>query len=171
MPAGSTIVGVTARQIFSDRGHSGVEATVTTQNGAIGVAVVTAGVSVGEHEVQFAYDGGKKWNGRGVEKAVHHVINTIGPKVLGLDASKQMEVDDMIIKVDGTPTKSNLGGNATGSVSAAVLQAGANSLGIPLYQHIGGVNATTLPVPGVISIIGSGRYGSGKRSGGKPSYS
>jgi len=171
MPAGSTIVAVTARQIFSDRGHPGVEATITTQNGAKGVAVVTAGVSVGEHEVQFAYDGGKKWNGRGVEKAVHHVINTIGPKVIGLYASKQLEVDEAIIKLDGTATKSQLGGNATGSVSAAVLQAGANSLGIPLYQHIGGVNATTLPVPGVISIIGSGRYGSGKRSGGKPSYS
>lgn len=171
MPIGSTIVAVTARQIFSDRGHPGVEATVTTQNGATGVAVVTAGVSVGEHEVQFAYDGGKKWNGRGVQKAVEHVIETIGPKVIGLDASKQLEVDEAIIKLDSTATKSKLGGNATGSVSAAVLQAGANSLGIPLYQHIGGVNATTLPVPGVISIIGSGRYGSGKRSGGKPSYS
>lgn len=171
MPAGSTIVAVTARQIFSDRGHPGVEATVTTQNGAKGVAVVTAGVSVGEHEVQFAYDGGKKWNGRGVQKAVDNVIEVIGPKMIGLDASKQMEVDEAIIKLDGTPTKSKLGGNATGSVSAAALQAGANSLGIPLYQHIGGVNATTLPVPGVITIIGSGRYGSGKRSGGKPSYS
>lgn len=171
MPTGSTIVDVTARQIFSDRGHPGVEATVTTQNGAKGVAVVTAGVSVGEFEVEFAYDGGKQWNGRGVQKAVNNVINTIGPKVLGMDATKQMEVDDVIIKLDGTATKSKLGGNATGSVSAAVLQAGAASLGIPLYQHIGGVNATTLPVPGVITIIGSGRYGSGKRSGGKPSHS
>ena len=171
MPAGSTIVAVTARQIFSDRGHPGVEATVTTQNGAKGVAVVTAGVSVGEFEVEFAYDGGKKWNGRGVQKAVDHVIKTIGPKIIGMDASKHMEVDDVIIKLDGTATKSKLGGNATGSVSAAVLQAGANSLGIPLYQHIGGVNATTLPVPGVITIVGSGRYGSGSRSGGKPSYS
>ncbi len=171
MPAGSIIVAVTARQIFSDRGHPGVEATVTTQSGAKGVAVVTAGVSVGEFEVEFAYDGGKKWNGRGVQKAVDNVIKTIGPKIIGMDATKQMEVDDVIIKLDGTPTKTKLGGNATGSVSAAVLQAGANSLGIPLYQHIGGVNATTLPVPGVISLIGSGRYGSGKRSGGKPSYS
>jgi enolase len=171
MPAGSTIVGVTARQIFSDRGHPGVEATVVTQNGAKGVAVVTAGVSVGEHEVQFAYDGGKKWNGRGVQKAVDHVNKVIGPKVIGLDASKQMDVDQVIIDLDGTPTKSKLGGNATGSVSAAVLQAGAASLGIPLYQHIGGVNAVRLPVPGVITVVGSSRYGSGKRSGGKPSYS
>src|SRR5688572_28157652 len=107
MPAGSTIVAVTARQIFSDRGHPGVEATVTTQNGAKGVAVVTAGVSVGEHEVQFAYDGGKKWNGRGVQKAVDNVIETIGPKVIGLDASKQMEVDAAIIKLDRKSTRLN----------------------------------------------------------------
>src|SRR5690606_15442677 len=119
----------------------------------------------------FAYDGGKKWNGRGVQKAVDNVIKIIGPKVIGMDASKQAEVDEVIIQLDGTPTKAKLGGNATGSVSAAVLQAGAASLGIPLYQHIGGVNACTLPVPGVITVIGSSRYGGGKRSGGKPSYS
>ncbi|MCC6167269.1 MAG: phosphopyruvate hydratase [Caldilineaceae bacterium] len=171
MPVGSTIVAVRARQIFSDRGHPGVEATVVTQNGAKGVAVVTAGVSVGEHEVQFAYDGGKRWNGRGVLKAVENVEKIIAPAVIGLDASKQMEVDDAIIRLDGTPTKAKLGGNATGSVSAAALQAGAAGLGIPLYQHIGGVNACTLPVPGVITVIGSSRYGGGKRSGGKPSYS
>jgi enolase len=171
MPVGSTIVAVAARQIFSDRGHPGVEATVVTENGAKGVAVVTAGVSVGEHEVQFAYDGGAKWNGRGVLKAVANVTDVIGPAVLGLDASRQMEVDAAIISLDGTPTKAKLGGNATASVSAAVLQAGAASVGIPLYQHIGGVNACTLPVPGVITVIGSSRYGSGKRSGGKPSYS
>lgn len=171
MPTGSTITAVTARQIFSDRGHPGVECTVTTQNGAKGSAVVTAGVSVGVHEVQFAYDGGVKWKGRGVLKAVDNVINVIGPKLIGMDASQQQVVDDVIIRLDGTPTKERLGGNATGSVSAAVLQAGAASLGIPLYQHIGGVNAVVLPVPGVISVIGSRRYGSGDKSGGKPSYS
>ncbi len=171
MPTGSTITAVTARQIFSDRGHPGVECTVTTQNGAKGSAVVTAGVSVGVHEVQFAYDGGTMWKGRGVLKAVDNVINVIGPKLIGMDASQQQVVDDVIIRLDGTPTKERLGGNATGSVSAAVLQAGAASLGIPLYQHIGGVNAVVLPVPGVISVIGSRRYGSGDKSGGKPSYS
>jgi len=170
MPAESVITSVTARQIFSDRGHPGVEATVTTANGAKGVAVVTAGVSVGIHEVQFAYDGGKKWGGRGVQKAVQNVVDLIGPAVVGLDASRQHEVDQVIIDLDGTATKANLGGNATGSVSAAALQAGAASLGIPLYQHIGGVNAVTLPVPGVITIIGSWRYGNGTGSGGKPSY-
>lgn len=171
MPAESTIVAVTAREIFSDRGHPGVECTVTTANGAKGVAVVTAGVSVGVHEVQFAYDGGEKWGGRGVQKAVRHVEEVIAPQVIGMDASRQTEVDQVIMGLDGTPTKSKLGGNATGSVSAATLQAGAASLGIPLYQHIGGINAVTLPVPGVISVVGSTRYGGGARSGGKPSYS
>ena len=171
MPAGSTIVSVSARQIFSDRGHPGVEATVVTENGAKGVAVVTAGVSVGEHEVQFAYDGGKKWGGKGVLKAVDNVVKKIGPKIIGMDATRQGEVDSVIIALDGTPTKSKLGGNATGAVSAAVLQAGAATAGIPLYQHIGGVTANTLPVPGVITVVGSSRYGGGKRSGGKPSYS
>jgi len=171
MPAGSTIVSISAREIFSDRGHPGVEATVVTQNGAKGVAVVTAGVSVGVHEVQFAYDGGTKWGGKGVMKAVNHVKEIIAPAVMGMDATRQMEVDQVIIDLDGTPTKSKLGGNATGSVSAAVLQAGAASIGIPLYQHIGGVNAVTLPTPGAITVLGSQRYGGGKRSGGKPSYS
>ncbi|RLT38874.1 MAG: phosphopyruvate hydratase [Chloroflexi bacterium] len=170
MPAESIITSVTARQIFSDRGHPGVEATVTTANGAKGVAVVTAGVSVGVHEVQFAYDGGKEWGGRGVLRAVQNVTDSIAPAVIGLDASRQHAVDQVMIDLDGTPTKAKLGGNATGSVSAAALQAGAASLGIPLYQHIGGVNACTLPVPGVLTIVGSRRYGSGARSGGKPSY-
>lgn len=171
MRSGSTIVSVTARQVFSERGHPGIEATVTTDNGAHGVAVVTAGISVGEHEVQFAYDGGKRWGGRGVQKAVGNVMNAIAPAVIGMDASKQLAVDTVIIDLDGTPNKTRLGGNATASVSAAVLQAGAASLGIPLYQHIGGANGCVLPVPGVLSVLGSRRYGSGERSGGKPSYS
>ncbi len=171
MGSGSKIVSTTARQVFSERGHPGIEATVTTKNGARGVAIVTAGISVGEHEVQFAYDGGTRWGGRGVQNAVDNVMKVIAPAVLGMDASKQLEIDDAIIKLDETPNKSKLGGNATASVSAAALQAGAASLGIPTFQHIGGVNACVLPVPGVLSVLGSGRYGGGQRSGGKPSYS
>ncbi|MFL7790997.1 MAG: enolase C-terminal domain-like protein [Anaerolineae bacterium] len=171
MGSGSTIVSVTARQVFSERGHPGIEATVTTQNGASGVAMVTAGISVGEHEVQFAYDGGKRWGGRGVQKAVNSVTQNIAPALLGMDATKQLKIDSAIIALDDTPMKSKLGGNATASVSAAALQAGAASLGIPLYQHIGGANACVMPVPGVLSVLGSSRYGGGGRSGGKPSYS
>lgn len=167
----SRIESVTARQIFSDRGHPGVEVTVTTGNGARGIAVVTAGVSVGEHEIQFVYDGGERWGGRGVMKAISNVNDIITPALKGADATKQRKVDEILIELDGTPNKSKLGGNTTASVSAAVLKAGAASLGIPLYQHIGGVDACTLPTPGVLTIVGSTRYGGGQKSGGKPSYS
>lgn len=171
MGQGTLIKSVYAREIFSDRGHPGVEAIVKTENGATGVAVATAGVSVGAHEVQFVYDGGTRFGGLGVQRAVKNVNSIIGPAIKGMDATKQRGIDETLIKLDGTPNKSRLGGNATASVSAAVLKAGAASLEIPLYQHIGGVNACTLPTPGVICMVGSDRYGGGQRSGGKPSYS
>jgi enolase len=155
MTSGTAITAVTARQVFSDRGHPGVECTVVTENGAKGVAVVTAGISVGEYEVQFAYDGGKKWGGRGVQKAVGNIVNAIGPAVIGMDAANQLAVDAVIVQLDGTPNKRKLGGNATAAVSAATLFAGAAALGIPLYQHIGGVHACTLPTPGVLTLAGS----------------
>ena len=166
----SAIQSVKARQVFSDRGHPGVETTVTTENGAVGKAVATAGVSIGVHEVQFVYDGGEKWSGRGVMKAVNTIAETITPAIIGKDASRQWEIDEILIDLDGTPNKANLGGNTTASVSAAVLKAGASSLGIPLYQHIGGTNACILPTPGNLAFLGSRRYGGGERGGGKPSY-
>jgi len=170
MAQGSLIKSVSAREIFSERGHPGVEATVVTENGGTGVAVATAGVSVGKHEVQFVYDGGTRYGGLGVQRAVSNVNNIIASALKGKDATKQREIDEIIIKLDGTPNKTRLGGNATASVSAAVLKAGAASLGLPLYQHIGGVNACILPTPGVVCMVGSDRYGGGQRSGGKPSY-
>ena len=168
---GSKIKSVYAREVFSERGHPGVETTVITEDGASGVAIATAGISVGKHEVQFIYDEGPRWGGMGVQKAVENVNKIIGSALKGMDATKQREIDEALINLDGTPNKSRLGGNATASVSAAVLKAGAASLEIPLYQHVGGVNACTLPVPGVITVVGSDRYGGSKRSGGKPSYS
>jgi len=171
MASGSAIKSIVARQIFSNRGHPGVECTVITEGGARGSAEVTAGVSVGKHEVQFLYDGGERWGGRGVNAAVASIMKKIAPKIIGMDATNQQEIDEVIIKLDRTEDKHKLGGNATASVSAAVLKAGAASLGIPLYRHIGGANACTLPVPGVVSLVGSTRYGSGARSGGKPSHS
>ena len=122
MPAGSEIVSVSAREVFSDRGHPGIETTVRTKDGAAGVALVTAGVSVGKHEVQFAYDGGTRWKGRGVLKAVRNVEETIAPAIIGMDATHQREIDEVIIRLDGTPMKTNLGGNATAAVSAAVIR-------------------------------------------------
>ena len=127
MVIGSVIKEIKARQIFSDRGHPGVETTVITESGAKGVAVATAGVSVGVHEVQFAYDGGERWGGRGVIKAVNIINETIAPALKGMDATQQGKIDDTMIELDGTPNKAKLGGNSTASVSAAVLKAGAAS--------------------------------------------
>ena len=166
MSTRTTIISVTARQVYSDRGHPGVEATVTTAGGAQGVAICTAGISVGSHEIEFAYDGGPKWRGKGVMRAVNAVNELIAPALKGMDAAQQQAVDQAMLDLG----KLKVGGNATAAVSAAALKAGAAALDIPLYQHIGGANACTLPVPGVICLVGSDRYGSGARSGGKPSY-
>ena len=113
MASGSLIDSVTAREVFSERGHPGIETTVTTRNGSTGVAMVTAGVSVGKHEVQFAYDGGERWGGLGVRKAVGNVQDVIAPALKGMNASRQREIDGALLDLDGTPTKSKLGGNAT----------------------------------------------------------
>jgi enolase len=170
MATGTAIVSVTARQVYSDRGHPGVEATVTTDNGSSGTAICTAGISVGTHEVQFAYDASPKWRGKGVQRAVDSVNDVLAFELIGMDASKQLEIDELLLNAGGPGAKERLGGNATAAVSAAALKAGAASLGIPLYQHIGGVNAVTLPVCGALCLIGSDRYGGGTKSGGKPSH-
>ncbi len=171
MPKGSRIESVVARQVFTWRGHPGIETTVTTANEAKGVATVTAGLSVGDYEVQFAYDGGTRWAGLGVQRAVDSVNETIAPVLQGIDATRQIEIDQMLLDLDGTPDRSKLGGNTIASVSAAVLKAAADSLDIPLYAHIGGVNACVLPVPGAGLMNGARRYGGGERAGDKPSYS
>jgi enolase len=171
VPKGSRIESVVARQVFTGRGHPGIETRITTVNGSTGVATVTAGLSVGDFEVEFAYDGGSRWEGKGVQRAVDNVNDLIAPAILGMDSTCQIEIDRTMLEVDGTPGRTRLGGNSIASVSAAVLKAGANSLDIPLYQHIGGVNACVLPVPGAGLMNGSRRYGGGERAGDKPSYS
>ena len=170
MKKSTEITSVFARQVFSERGTPGVETIITTANGATGSAIVTAGASVGMYEVQFVYDGGTRWKGKGVTKAVTNITDTIAPAIIGKDTLKQGEIDSIMIELDGTENKAKLGGNATASVSAAVLKAGAASQGIPLYQHIGGVNANVLATPGVLSFGGSKRYVTHTHSGGKPSY-
>jgi enolase len=171
VPKGSRIASIVARQVFTWRSHPGIETTVITVNDATGLATVTAGLSVGDHEVAFAYDGGSRWGGLGVQRAVDNVNTIIAPALKGIDATRQIEIDRLMLELDGTPDRSRLGGNAIASVSAAVLKAGTNSLGIPLYQHIGGVNACVLPVPGAGLMNGARRYGGGERAGDKPSYS
>ena len=171
MAVGTRIASIYARQVYTERGHPGIEATVVTESGARGAAICTAGVSVGEHEIPFIYDGGPKWRGKGVQRAVACVNELIAPALEGVDASRQLEVDHALLNVGGPNAKPRLGGNATAAVSAAALKAGAASLGIPLYQHIGGVNACILPVPGVLSFMGNRRYGGLPGSTNKPSYS
>jgi len=166
----SRIESVTARQILSRRYRPAIQTTVITEGGACGVHVVGAGTSVGTYEAQFVYDGGERWGGLGMQKAVSNVKDIIGPALKGVDATQQQKVDDIMLELDGTKNKSNLGANATASVSAAALKAGAASLGIPLYQHIGGVNACTMPIP-IIGLGTAGRYRDpGKTRWFKPSY-
>ena len=164
------IVSIQAREIFGAKGYPGVEVEVITRNGARGAATAVAGTSMGSLEAKFAYDPRTRLGGWGVKTAADNVNKILAPALIGLDSSHQARVDAVIIELDGTADKSKLGANATGSLSAAVLKAGAASLGIPLYQHIGGVNACTLPVPGIMTGRGSYRYGAGEEAGGKPTY-
>ena len=168
---GTLITDVKARQVYTNRGKPGVEVTITTQNGAEGRGMCTAGVSMGTHEVDFSYDGGKKFGGKGVGRAIESVKNKIAPVIIGMDAANQAEIDAAMLAIE-PDAKISLGGNAVAAVSAAVLKAGARALGIPLYRHIGGANAMYLPVPGVAMAAGDERYGGGITTpGGKPTMS
>ena len=166
----TTITSVYAQEVYTDRHHPGVEAIVETENGSVGRAVCTSGVSVGSHEVPFTFDP-KRFRGKGVQVAVDSVNRIIAPVLLGKDASRQLDIDDAMLKIM-PDAKEKLGGNAIAAVSAAVLKAGAEALDIPLYQHIGGAGAMCMPVPGVLIATGSTRYGGAKgNAGGKPTYS
>ena len=169
--SGTTIVSVKDRQVYTNRGNPGVEAVVTTENGAVGRAMCTSGVSIGTHEVDFTFDGGEKFRGKGVMRAVNNVNDVIAPVLVGMDAANQSAVDNAMLAIM-PDAKLHLGGNATAAVSAATLKAGAAALGIPLYRHIGGAGAMYLPVPGVAMVAGHDRYGGGITTpGGKPTMS
>ena len=169
--SGTTIISVKARQVYTNRGNPGVEAVVTTENGAVGRAMCTSGISIGTHEVDFTFDGGEKFRGKGVMHAVNNVNNVIAPVLVGMDAANQSAVDNAMLAIM-PDAKLRLGGNATAAVSAATLKAGAAALGIPLYRHIGGAGAMYLPVPGVAMVAGHDRYGGGITTpGGKPTMS
>lgn len=160
---------IVTRQVFSKRGHPGIEAAVTTEDGITEKAMCTAGLSVGTHEVKFVYDGGKKWRGKGVLKAVQNANEKIVPHLIGLDVTNQGEIDYAMLNICEN-AKEVLGGNAIAAISAAVLKAGAKSLDIPLYRHIGGEKACVLPVPSSPAITGTRRYGSrSEKHGTKPS--
>ena len=168
---GTLIKSVTGRQVYTNRGKPGVEVVVTTENGAVGRAMCTSGISIGTHEVDFTFDGGARFGGKGVTKAAARVAEVIAPAIIGMDSANQAEVDRAILAIC-PDAKEKLGGNAVAATSAAVLKAGAASLGIPLYRHIGGAGAMYLPVPGVAMVAGDERYGGGITTpGGKPTMS
>src|SRR5262245_10628535 len=154
----SWIEDVVAREILDSRGNPTVEAEVTLTGGETGRAAVPSGASTGENEAVELRDGDKKrYGGKGVLKAVKNVNEVIAPAVQGIDALDQAEVDQALLELDGTKTKSKLGANALLSVSLATARAAATYLEIPLYRYLGGTNARTLPVP-MMNIINGGAH-------------
>ncbi len=152
------IIDVYARQIVDSRGNPTVEVEVTLESGAVGRAAVPSGASTGENEALELRDGDKtRWMGKGVSKAVDNVNGKICDELIGLDAFDQIAVDQTLLDLDGTETKSNLGANAMLGVSMATAHAAAEELGIPLFRYLGGANAKVLPVP-MMNIMNGGAH-------------
>jgi len=151
----TAIVDVTAREILDSRGNPTVEVDVRLEDGSLGRAGVPSGASTGVHEAVELRDGGKRYSGKGVEKAVAAVNMEIFDAISGLDAEEQTRIDGTMIKLDGTPNKSRLGANAILGVSLAVAKAAANAGGVPLYRYVGGPMARVLPVP-MMNIVNGG---------------
>ena len=146
---------VLAREVLDSRGNPTVEVDVVLSSGAMGRAAVPSGASTGQHEALELRDGGKRYNGKGVRKAVEHVERLIAPKLRGRDARQQAEIDRFMIELDGTPNKRRLGANAILGVSLAVAKAAAAATQQPLFRYLGGTRATTLPVP-MMNILNGG---------------
>lgn len=151
------IMHVFAREILDSRGNPTVEAEVFLDNGAHGVAGVPSGASTGVHEAHELRDGGDRYQGKGVTKAVANVNEEIVDEVAGMEADDQRLIDEAMIKLDGTENKSRLGANAILGVSIAVAKAAAESAELPLYRYIGGPNAHVLPVP-MMNILNGGAH-------------
>ncbi len=149
---------VYAREILDSRGNPTIEVDVLLDDGSMGRAAVPSGASTGIHEAVELRDGDKKrYQGKGVTKAVDNVNDVIADALIGLDPIRQVEIDEMLIRLDGTKNKSKLGANAMLGVSMAVAKAAAESLDLPLYQYLGGVNAKELPVP-MMNILNGGAH-------------
>ncbi len=158
----SEITHIQARQILDSRGNPTVEAEVFTEDGAFGRAAVPSGASTGIHEAAELRDNDKShYMGKGVLKAVDNVNNIISEALEGVEVSSQNEIDNIMIELDGTENKSNLGANAILAVSLAVAKAAADEMGMPLYRYVGGVNANVLPVP-MMNILNGGAHADNK---------
>ena len=149
---------VNALEILDSRGNPTVQVEVVTADGSNGVAMVPSGASTGSFEAVELRDGDKaRYNGKGVLKAVANVNELVAPKLIGMNVYDQPLIDKTLIEIDGTENKGKLGANATLGVSLAVAKAAANSLGMELYNYIGGVNAKTLPVP-MMNVLNGGKH-------------
>ncbi len=154
----SEIIDVLAREILDSRGNPTLEVDILLESGAMGRAAVPSGASTGVNEALELRDGdASRYLGKGCEKAVDNVNEIIAPEVIGMDAIDQAGIDNLMIELDGTKTKSKLGANAMLGVSLAAAHAAANELGIPLFRYIGGTNAKALPVP-MMNIINGGSH-------------
>ncbi len=148
---------VRAREILDSRGNPTVEVDVILEDGTLGRAAVPSGASTGAYEAVELRDGDGRYLGKGVRKAVDNVNAKIGPEVAGMSVFDQVGVDKLMLELDETPNKGELGANAILGVSMAVAKAAAETQGLPLYQYLGGVNAKQLPVP-MMNILNGGAH-------------
>ncbi|MCR4430817.1 MAG: phosphopyruvate hydratase [Tepidanaerobacteraceae bacterium] len=154
----SSILDVFAREILDSRGNPTVEVEVVLEDGTVGRAAVPSGASTGQFEaVELRDKDAKRFNGKGVLKAVENVNNEIAPEIKGMDALDQVSIDRVLIDLDATPNKAKLGANAILGVSLATAKAAANFLGLSLYRYIGGANAKVLPIP-MMNILNGGKH-------------
>ncbi|SDW92237.1 enolase [Marinococcus luteus] len=153
----SLIADIYAREVLDSRGNPTVEVEVFTETGAFGRALVPSGASTGEYEAVELRDGGDRFMGKGVTKAVDNVNETIAEEIIGFDVTDQTGIDQAMIELDGTDNKGSFGANAILGVSMAVARAAADELGITLYEYLGGFNAKTLPVP-MMNILNGGEH-------------
>jgi len=153
----TAIIDITAREILDSRGNPTVEVDVLLEDGSFGRAAVPSGASTGAHEAVELRDGGARYLGKGVSKAVDAANGEIMDAIGGMDAEDQRILDHAMITLDGTPNKARLGANAILGVSLAVSKAAADAAGLPLYKYVGGPNASILPVP-MMNIINGGEH-------------
>jgi enolase len=173
----TSITKVWAREVLDSRGNPTVEAEVFLAGGGFGRAAVPSGASTGALEANELRDGGDRYGGKGVQRAVANVNDTIAPALVGIDATRQEHIDQRMLDLDGTPNKENLGANAILGVSLAVARAAASGVGLPLYRYLGGTSARTLPVP-CLNVLNGGAHAANSVDiqefmlvpGGAPSY-
>ncbi|MDH5518932.1 MAG: phosphopyruvate hydratase, partial [Acidimicrobiia bacterium] len=153
----SVIHDVLAREVLDSRGNPTVEVEVLLESGAVGRALVPSGASTGQFEAVELRDGGDRYLGKGVAKAVENVNTVMSDALAGMDAYAQREIDQLLVDLDGTPNKQKLGANAILGVSLAAARAAADDLALPLYRYVGGVNAHVLPVP-MMNVLNGGEH-------------